>query len=210
MLQSSASSAPTYALVLGQRDPGKSVSRSESTPEEPTNVSRRAEPVLVFKKDRRNPVGSLGQSKQQDSGLTSPQHSTVAKPLIEEACANHDRTEPSKPGLQSFTAQDTSQSTTSASQVLSDAARSGSTADNCPSEPQPDDRSVQDERSDLSDVEELSDEEFTAEDEELIGSGDASSQSHTLAMTKKTVTYDEIYEAARDPHAKYKHCEYFQ
>lgn len=84
----------------------------------------------------------------------------------------------------------------------SSAARVGVTVEHGTSEQQPGHCSDQDERSDLSDVEERSDEEFTAG-----GDGDViSPQAHSQHLTEKTITYDEVYQAARDPQAKYKHC----
>lgn len=91
----------------------------------------------------------------------------------------------------------------------SSAARVGATLGHGTSDPQPDHYTDQDELSDLSDVEEPSDEEFAANGEELIGNGDADSpKAQSQDLTQKTITYDEVYQAARDPQARYKHCKY--
>lgn len=80
--------------------------------------------------------------------------------------------------------------------------------DNAPSELQPDDYSDHNELSDLSDVDEPSDEESTAEDVESIGNGDASMHpTQSQPLTEKTIPYKEVYQMARDPQAKYKHCQ---
>lgn len=78
---------------------------------------------------------------------------------------------------------------------------------NAPSELQPDDCSDQNEPSEFSDVEAPSDEEST-EDAEWIDNGDASIHStQSQPLTEKTIPYEEVYQMARDPQAKYKHCQ---
>lgn len=79
--------------------------------------------------------------------------------------------------------------------------------DNGPSELQADDYSDQDEFSDMSDIEGPSDESLTAEDDEFIGNGDAAMHpSQSRPLTEKTIPYEEVFQMARDPQAKYKHC----
>lgn len=80
--------------------------------------------------------------------------------------------------------------------------------DNGPTELQPDDDSDQDEPSDFSDNEGLLDEKLAAEEYALIGNGDASIHlNQSRPLTEKTIPYEEVYQMARDPQAKYKHCQ---
>lgn len=82
-----------------------------------------------------------------------------------------------------------------------------SAEDNDSIELQPDDDPHQNEVSDLSDIEGPSDESLTAEDEEFIDNKDASTHlSQSRPLTEKTIPYEEVYQMARDPQAKYKHC----
>lgn len=83
------------------------------------------------------------------------------------------------------------------------------TAHDDPSEPQECDYPGLDELSDSSYIEEQSDEELAAEDGGLTGNENPPShqaQSQPLALTRKTIPYDEVYKAARDPEAIHKHC----
>lgn len=91
-----------------------------------------------------------------------------------------------------------------------EAARDKTTAGTDESEPQQGDYPRMEELSDSSYVEGQSDEEFIDEDAGLMSNEYPSShqaQSRPLALTSKIITYDEVYEAARDPQADYKHCE---
>ncbi|KAK7731195.1 hypothetical protein SLS63_005470 [Diaporthe eres] len=77
--------------------------------------------------------------------------------------------------------------------------------DNDSIELHPDDDPHQNEVSDLSDIEGPSD-ESVAEDEEFMGNRDASMHlSQSRPLTEKTIPYEEVYQMARDPQAKYKH-----
>lgn len=84
-----------------------------------------------------------------------------------------------------------------------------STEVNGPSELQPDGYSDQDGLYNCPDTEAQSDGDYTPDDVELLGNGDLSaSQTQSQPLTKKTIPYDEVYQMARDPQAKHKHCEY--
>lgn len=58
----------------------------------------------------------------------------------------------------------------------------------------------EDEYSECSDVEKPSTEDLKTEHTEV---------SQSLPLAEKTISYDEVYQAAQDPQAKYKHCKHF-
>lgn len=92
-----------------------------------------------------------------------------------------------------------------------DVAGVGVTADASTSEPQQGNCPGLDELSDSSYVEEQSDEESIAEDGGPMGieyPPSNQAQPRPPALTRKTITYDEVYKAAKDPQAIYKHCTY--
>lgn len=92
-----------------------------------------------------------------------------------------------------------------------DVAGVGITADASTSEPQQGDWPGLDELSDSSYVEEQSDGESIAEDGGPMSNGYPSShqaQPRPPALTRKTIAYDEVYKAAKNPQARYKHCTY--
>ncbi|KAI7783335.1 hypothetical protein LA080_011894 [Diaporthe eres] len=77
---------------------------------------------------------------------------------------------------------------------------------NGPVDLQPDDDPHQNELSDFSDIEGQSDESLTAEDEDFMGNKDASTHpSQSRPLTETIIPYEEVYQMARDPQAKYKH-----
>lgn len=89
-------------------------------------------------------------------------------------------------------------------------AKNRTTADTDANEPQQKDYPRIEELSDSSYVEKQSDEKFIDKNARLMSNGYPSShqaQPRPLALTKKIITYDKVYKAARNPQAKYKHCE---
>lgn len=81
--------------------------------------------------------------------------------------------------------------------------------DNGPSELRPDDYPDENELSDLSVIEGSADEGFIAEDVELVGNGDTTNhQVQSRPLTERRISYENVFQMARDPKAKYKHCEY--
>lgn len=62
----------------------------------------------------------------------------------------------------------------------------------------------------ISHGEESSDDEFIPADSNLTGKADTPIyQAPPQPLTEKVIPYNEVYQMARDPQAKYKHCKYF-
>lgn len=147
-------------------------------------------PILIIPEQ-----SSRKRIKADEGGLQAKVSQSAAPPTLTD---NSDQPTISNQGLDELSA---TNSPSPSPEPLHDdqaiASGTGATTQDGTSEPHSDEHSVQDELSNPSSLQVPS-----------VGNGDRSSrksQSRPPALTRRTITYDEVYDAARDPQAKNTH-----